>query len=513
MSFRFDPTPIATPPTLDLDRLAETRGSTIASELRDAFVPTEACADQLDRLFAGDALVVTTGQQPGLLTGPLFTIYKGLTAIAAARAFEAALQRPVVPVFWVAGDDHDLAESNHIHQVTPDQDVERLSLGSRQPDDPLVPLYREPLGREVERVLARISEATPDTEFRNDVLSWLGRHYRAEATYAEAFAGAMAELLGPHGLVVFRPTHAAAKRVMRSCLLRALQHASDLDRRLADRTAAMERDGMSPPVPVGDGATLVMLEGAAGRDRLMIDGDGFVTRRAGERLDRALLSDLAEQEPERLSPNVLLRPVVEAAILPTLGYVGGPGELAYLPQCRPVYEALDVEPQTPLPRWSARVVEARITKVLEKYEIAPDDLTRPEGALEASLVRDEMPEDAQTALRTLRKVVQEEFGRLEQAATAIDPTLKKPVLSTRNSTLKDLGHVEKRIVSHLKNRNEIVTTQIAKARTALYPNGRPQERVLNIAGFLIRYGPGFIESALDAAREALPALESRSGAS
>jgi len=510
VTIRFDATPITAPPRIDLRQLADARAVTIDPHLGDAFLAQGKGTDRLDQLMSGGALAVTTGQQPGLLTGPLFTIYKALTAIAAAETFESVLGRPVVPVFWVAGDDHDLAESNHFHQLTPEQDVERVALADRRPEDPLVPLYREPLGDAIAEVLGRVTEATPETDFRKEVMAWVARHYRADADYAGAFAGAMAELLGRYGLVVLRPTHRAAKAAMRPHLLRALEQAGDLDRLLAQRARAMEGEGLAPPVPVGDGASLVMLEGSMGRDRLVVDGNAFVTRRAGERFGLSQLSVLADDEPERLSPNVLLRPAIEAAILPTLAYVAGPGELAYLPQCAPVYAALGVTPQVPIPRWSARAVESRVAKVLDKYDITPDDLARPEGSLEASLVRDDMPEEAQSALHALRIAVNEEYSRLERAATQIDPTLKKPVLAARNTALKDLGHVEKRLVSHLKNRNQIVISQIAKARAALYPGGQPQERVLNVVGFLIRYGTEFLDMALEAARVAVPPVEPNS---
>lgn len=513
MTLRFDTTPIAEPPALDATGLVHQRTGPVDPGLRAAFAATGKGAERLDRLFDGEALAVTTGQQPGLLTGPLFTIYKALTVVAAAEAFERALGRPVVPVFWVAGDDHDLVEANHLHLLTLDNEVERVALPDRPPGAPLVPLYRESLGGGIADVLGRIRATTPETEFRGDVLAWIERHYRAEADYASAFAGAMAELLGPYGLVVLRPTHPAAKAVMAPHLLRVLETAPDLDRALGERARAMSGDGDTAPVPVGDGASLVMIEGRLGRDRLVIDGGRFVTRRSEEPFDLAQLRTIAETEPERLSPNVLLRPAVEAALLPTLAYVAGPGEIAYLPQCAPVYDTLEVAAQAVLPRWSARIVETRIQKVLDKYAIAPADLDQPEGRLEASLVGDEMPAEAQAALSTLRATLGEEFGRLEAAVAALDPTLKKPVQSARNSAFKELVHIEKRIVSHLKKQNEITLNQIAKARHSLFPNGRPQERMLNVVPYLIRYGTELLDLALEEARRAAPVLESPSGGS
>ena len=502
MSARFHPTPLTqTAPSLPGTGEVASRSKRIAADLAPAFLAGgEAAHLALERLLGG-ALCVTTGQQPGLLTGPLFTVYKALTAVALAETLEERFGEPVVPVFWVAGDDHDLAESNHVRYLTRDNDVERVALRERTPEAPLTPLYRETLGSELTAVMAELVAQSPETEFRTEVLSWLERHYRSDATYAEAFAGALAELLGRFGLLVFRPTDEAAKRAMAPVLLDALRHAVPLDHALAARADELRGVNRPAPVPVGDGAALVMMEDRLGRDRLVIDGDGFVTRRSGQQYDWRRLEEIAAHEPERLSPNVLLRPVVEAALLPTVAYVGGPGELAYLPQAAPVYERLGVGPQTPYPRWSGHVVEPRVDKVLAKYGLAIDDLRRPD--LESAVVRDEMPESVQAPLVELRAALGREYQRLQDAIRAVDSTLRKPVESTRNAALSGLTDLEKRIVAHLKKQNEIVVQQIGKARNSLFPDSQPQERMFTIAPYLIRHGMGLLDAALGAVREQL----------
>lgn len=497
MTVRFESTPLAASTFSDPVPLADRRRVAFRPELADAMLAHGSASEQLARLVGG-ALCVTTGQQPGLLTGPLFTVYKALTAVALADALSDRLGEPVIPVFWVAGDDHDLAEANHVHFLTRENDVRRVTLRDRDPEAPLTPLYREPLGAEVNAVVAAIAGDAPDTEFRSDVLRWLERHYRPEADFATAFAGALAELLGRFGLVVLQPTHPAAKRAMAPLLIDTLRAATALDRDLDARAAELRAEGRAAPVPVGDGATGVMVEGRLGRDRLVLDGGTFVARRSGEAWPLDRLERVAAEHPERLSPNVLLRPAVEAALLPTVAYVGGPGELAYLPQTEPNYRLLGVNPQHPFPRWSARLVEQRVTKVLAKYGIAADDLLRSD--LETALIRGDMPDDVRAPLAGLRTTLGEQYQRLQDAATGIDPTLKKPVQSARNSALAALTDLEKRIVAHLKKQNEIVVQQVGKARNSIYPGGQPQERVFTVAPYLIRYGMGLLDAALDDAR-------------
>jgi bacillithiol biosynthesis cysteine-adding enzyme BshC len=320
--------------------------------------------------------------------------------------------------------------------------------------------------------------------------------YRPERNLAQAFAGLLAAWLGPHGLVVLDPTHRSVKERMVPLLLQSLERAGDLDAALTERAKALSQAGSPTPVHVGDGATLVMVEGDLGRDRLVIAGTDFTMRRSGERLCLDDIRALASSQPERLSPNVLLRPVIEAAILPTVAYIGGPGELAYFPQCDPVYESLGVTPQARLGRWGARLVEPKVTKVLEKFSIRAQDLALPEGQLEARLVRDAIPTEATTAINALRQALATEYDRLREAAVAVDPTLRKPVESQRGQALAGVADVEKRIVHHLKQQNDILVQQVAKARANLMPLGKPQERVFGPVPFLIRYGTAFIDLVL-----------------
>ena len=230
-----------------------------------------------DRLASGEVLVVTTGQQPGLFTGPLYTIYKALSAAALARCLEAERKIPVVPVFWVAGDDHDLAEANHASVLNTAGEVVPIVLRERPPDAQLLPLYREPCGPEIGAALQSLRAALPDTEFKNDVLAWLEAAYRPETNLADACAEALNRLLGARGIAVFRAHDRAAKRAAAPWLLRALD------------------------VTLPDGLSPVLVEGSAGRDRLRGGGDGPVTRRSGERFTPEALKRIAAESTEQLS--------------------------------------------------------------------------------------------------------------------------------------------------------------------------------------------------------------------
>ncbi len=491
-------TPVASWPELDLQSLAKDRAGIGPIDCADAFHATGKASENLKTLLSGEALCVTTGQQPGIMLGPLYTLYKALSATAVASRFQELLGRPVVPLFWVAGDDHDFAESNHTNLIDNEGRVEKFELRTRAVEDPSLPMYREMGGPEVADLLASITEILPPSEFRDNVVAVISSAYKPDVDLASGFAVTMSELLGEFGVPVFMPTSPEAKRAQMPVVLKALENASQLDRLLHESAKKIDADGGRVPVKVGDEATLVMLEASMGRDRLVIDGEGFKTRRSEERFSLQELTAIAAAEPTRLSANVLLRPVLEAALFPTLAYVGGPGELAYFPQCDPVYQLLDVAPQAKLPRWSARVMEHKVLKVLKKYSIAVDDLAGPSGELETRLAGEDVPPELKETLNSLRSEVAQKYASIGSAATTIDPTLKKSVESAKNQTLGVIREVEKKIISHVKQSNEVMLRQIGRARSELFPGGVPQERVLSPLPFLARYGNRFLTDAHEA---------------
>jgi len=464
--------PRIVPTPIDSGTTRAAPAAVVPRPIADAIIEATLPGPGRDRLAGGAVLVVTTGQQPGLFTGPLYTIYKALSAIALARRLERERHAPVVPVFWVAGDDHDFQEANHATYLNGMGEPATIVLRERATEAPALPLSRELCEPGIGAALERIREGTPDSEFKDGVLSWLAAAYRPDVSLADAAAFALQSLLGDRGLAVVRPYAASVKRAMAPWLLRGLD------------------------VALEDGLTPVLIEAAQGRDRLRRDGDAFVTRRSSERFGRGELERIAAEQPERLSPNVLLRPVVEAALFPTVAYMAGPGELEYLPEAAPIYRALDVPPQTPLPRWSGVLVEGRVDRVLERQGLSISDFAGPPGTVEARVVRDQLPGDVAESLEALRRELPAAYARLAAGVREVDATLERTVESARNAALAGTQEVEKKVVAALKRANDTLVGQIARARAALYPAGEPQERVLTYASMAIRYGPDLL-AALD----------------
>jgi len=492
---------IATPLAPSVETPGPRPGGLASPALRGALLAVPGTEAALARLESPDALAVTSGQQPALFGGPLYTVYKALAAAALADQLEQQWGRPVVPVFWLANDDHDFAEAREASWLDAAGTLVRRGLAERPADAPLTPMSGLIMGPELEEILTHFESGVRDFPHGHAAVAWLGRHFVPGRTLGAAFGGALAELLAPFGIVCFDSSHPAAKAAMATLLLGALRRAEDLDRRLEARARALAAAGTPSPVSVGEGAAVVFLEGEAGRDRLIIAPGGFTTRRSGSFHTLAELSAIATHEPSRLSPNVLLRPVVESALLPTVAYVAGPGELAYLPAAQPLYDALEVTRQPPVPRWSGVLVEPRVDRVLRKFDASLEELLRDDEAVERRHIQGALPAELVDAAEHLRRAIETEYDRIRQGATDIDPTLERPIGRLRHEAIAGVDRAVGKIERHLRRRVLTELEQIARARTSVRPGGRPQERVLGVPGFLARYGPGFLEEASAVIRE------------
>jgi bacillithiol synthase len=451
--------------------------------------------DRLAAIAGGDGFFVTTGQQPGLFGGPLYTVSKALTAVALARRLEAVLQAPVLPVFWIASDDHDWEEANHVHLLDTGNTLRRLTLAG----DPRPPrsMGRRPLDGSAEAALDELTQALPPSEFAPGMLARLRDAYQGPATVASAFAATLESLFDGLVLGLVDAQDPVVRALARPVIGRELEQAGTHSEALARQTALLEEAGYEAQVQILPGSSNVFHEDEEhGRERLLREDAGWVLRTSGRKLAEAEVRSLLDSDPARFSPNVVLRPVVESAVFPTLAYVAGPGEVRYLAQTGPLFEAHGVGMPLIFPRLSVLLVEGKVAKVLEKFGLEASSFNRPVHELITDAVREDVPAAVQTALVSLRDAIRSGWDELNAAARDVDPTLKGPIVAGRNEGLRAVSEVEKKIRQHVKVNQQTELEQIAKAAANLAPLGKPQERVLNVHQYLARYGHTLLESIL-----------------
>jgi bacillithiol synthase len=456
-------------------------------------VPAGADASRRERLVEEGGYVVTTGQQPGLFGGPLYSVYKALTTVRLAEALEPLVGKPVLPVFWVASEDHDWNEANHTYLVGTDNELRLATLGER-PGDVHPPLHRIALGREVVEVRDEFLAALPRSEYAAPYVDLLRDAVAEGVTLPGSFRRIMEELLGPYGLYFIDAADAVLKAASEDVLALELSRSREHEAILAATGDRLRRAGYDHQVALLEGGVNLFLEGPLGRERLYREDRGFRLRASGTVLTPAGVSARAAADPTVLSPNVLLRPVVESAVLPTLAYVAGPGETAYFAQIRDYFEAFSIRMPVIHPRLGATLVEGKIRKVLDKFRLDPAALGRPFHEIAGEIAREEVPADVRGSLGALRRAIGEGVGKLQDAVRGVDPTLKRPAQHVQAQSFAALDELERKIVHAVKRESEIALAQLEKAQLHLYPMGEPQERVLNAFYYLARYGGALLDA-------------------
>jgi bacillithiol biosynthesis cysteine-adding enzyme BshC len=476
------------------------------TQLDPALIDTAGADAIRHRLHLPGALVVTTGQQPGLFTGPVYAIHKALAAAALARVLERRWQRPVVPLFWVAGDDHDYAEASHASWNDATGAIVDWTLPQRPATAPQRPMSDEPLPAEIVDGLRQLEAGLPAGQARDDTMAWLRRHYQPGVSLHASSAGALAELLVPFGVLCFDPTHVAAKQAQAPLLREALRHAGELDAALE----ALPDPGTG--IAAGDGATLVFLSTDAGRDRLLIDPRGFRTRRSGDRFTAEEIESLLDREPARFSANVLLRPVVESALLPTVAYVAGPAEFQYLTRQSPeLYARLGVSRQTPVPRWSGTVVTRWADRLLGRLHVTADAVLDDDGTLARTILERDFPGDARQAIDALRKQITRSGSVITAAGKRTDPVLDAAMTGRLGRIGQIVDNIEAVFLRHLRRRDNIAFAQFTRLLQGLRPHGKPQERVLTAASFLGRFGHAWLNAVFESVSAWAEGLPKASG--
>ena len=422
--------------------------------------------------------VVTTGQQPGLFGGPLYNWWKAIGILALADALQKATSRPVAPVFWAATDDSDFIEAATTYVLTPDGPVP-LSIASSAASSASegLPMSEAPIG-DLTSQLAILRRAAGSAA-NEQLIERVERLYSSGETVGGAYVALLRETLRDAGVAVLDASHSAVRDAAHPLLVAALERSSDIEAALRARDAEITAAGHRPQVQTVRGRTLVFRASNARRDRVGID-------RAGHVAGVAPASDL--------SPNVVLRPIVERHILPTVAYLGGPAEVAYFAQVSAVAAALGVDAPLVLPRWSGTIIEPRIERIMQRHGLDLNDFADPH-AVETRIATQSLPPKVRESLTSIRDEI---TLRLEQLSKAEGAELiaSRAIDGAARNVAHRLARLERRFTAAIKRRGNEALRDIAIARASLFPLGKQQERLLNGIPFLARYGEELWSAAL-----------------
>jgi bacillithiol biosynthesis cysteine-adding enzyme BshC len=414
----------------------------------------------------------------------MFSIYKALTAVKLAEQATAA-GVDCVPVFWLATEDHDLAEVNHVALASEHGLPERLTIESHGVED--APVGAVKFGAEVELVVERAAALLGDSE----VATWLREAYRPGETLGSAFGLLFARLFAEWGVILLNPAdkkfHDMAKPLFRA----AIERASELDEVLLARGKAIEAAGYHQQVKVTSASTLLfeVKNGARTVVRRKHNGSNAGEFVVGEeQISAEGLFGRIEAAPENFNPNALFRPVMQDYLLPTLAYTGGAAEVAYFAQAAVVYEKFLGRVTPILPRFSATLIEAKAERLLTRYCMSlPEVLLGPEKIREAIAARS-LPSDLQARFTEARASVEKSMAALRESIGRLDSTLIDTAESTQASMSNQIDRLQARVARAEQLRNEVVTRHADALSNALFPYKALQEREVAGVSFVARYG-------------------------
>jgi bacillithiol biosynthesis cysteine-adding enzyme BshC len=446
-------------------------------------------ADRLARKLADPATrVVVTGQQPGLLGGPLYTIAKAVAAARWAAELEAAGE-PAVAVFWIATEDHDWAEVSTAVVPTPDGGPRTFDLG---PDpEPLAPSGMRALGPPVEEVLRELAAVMPGERY-GAWLAQVSRWYRPDARFGEAFARLMAALLGARCPLLLDAMHPALKTAERPWLRRVIEQRAAIEDALARQDTLVESRGHALQVHPQRGASPLFLLSRGERRRIEWRGASEWALRGRDDTGGSVddLLRIVDENPGVVSPGVLARGAIQDAVLGTFLQVLGPGELSYMAQVAAVYPVLEVEAPWVALRPQTLILEGHQIEKLEELGIALADLIGDRQRLDRALV-DGAGGDF---VAPVRARIEAALSDLRAPALAADANLERPYEKTRDQILRALDTFGEKAVAAAARRDEVAARRADQLREACLPLGRLQERVAAAAHFQGRYGERFAES-------------------
>lgn len=445
---------------------------------------SEATLKNIKRLMHPNARAVVAGQQVGLLLGPTFTLSKAITAVNLAQQLDSP-DRPVVPVFWLATQDHDVAEVDHTYLLDGNEALHRLSVQL----PPGQPTGRAPVTKAMlDQVLAGLTQLQPQPRFLAEVTS-LVTDSAALGGYGDWFASMLTRLLGSTGLVLvdpLQPDFAALTLDVLKAEIREPARSSEAVNGAAVRLKAL---GFEPQLGRGANATNLFIEldtDTPHRQRTLLRHQGRSFYADGQKFSAADLLTLLEQDPTVITPAAGLRPVTQDAALPTAALVLGPGELRYVAQLRGVYEAHGVPMPLAWPRASASVLEPAAKRMLGSLGLSAAQFRRNH---QAELERFVLSRSGQLGrFQQAAAVVETTFDELFEEAGSLDPTLRGTVERGRRHMQMTLERLRTKSARAALQRDETASRQFQRLLAHLLPLGQPAERVLSPFSHAVKFG-------------------------
>lgn len=468
-------------------RQREQIASVVAAQQQRRQAPAPA-VEATARLVDQKAVAIVTGQQAGLFGGPLFTLLKAMTALKLAHEVSRDHQVPALAIFWVEAEDHDWNEVRSCTVFDKELEPRTVSLPARSGDPS--PVSSVVLDQTVTTAIDELATFLPPTEFTPTLLRDLRAAYAEGTGMADAFARWLERVLGPYGLVVYDASDPASKPLATGIFARELSTAGHTGKLASTSGSELVSRGYHAQVQMADDSlALFRLDGSRRAIRRQ-NGELVI---GDQRYPPSALLQEAGEHPTGFSPGVLLRPIVQDALFPTVCYVAGPNELAYLGQLRRVYEHFGVPMPLMYPRASATLLDSASFRFLSKYQLALEALQPQDDTTLNALLESLISPAVEQSFASAAEAIEREMSKIAQAIPAVDPTLEATAKTTGVRMQHDLETLHSKMIQAAKRRNETLRRQFGRARALAFPHGHAQERSIGFVAFLNQYGTALID--------------------
>jgi bacillithiol synthase len=439
--------------------------------------------------FRHGALAVVTGQQVGLFGGPVFSIYKALTAVKLAQEANN-LGLNCVPVFWLATEDHDLDEVNQVNLLAPDGRLERFSIPTHGDKD--LPVGGVTFGKEISEVVARAEGLLGESE----VAKLLAECYRPGETFGTAFAKLFARLFADLGVILLDGSDPELDQIVASLYRQVIEQAPDLNQKLIQRDEQLQAAGYHQQVRITPTSTPLLAMRDGSRIPLHADAQGSFSI-GDAKHSKQELTALVDSSPHTFSPNVLLRPVVQDYLLPTLAYVGGSAEVAYFAQAAVLYEHFLGRVTPIVPRFSATLIEAKPQALLEKYKLSFTDVFHGPESLRETIGAHLLGPNLQSSFDQATSAVEKSMAAVKETLAQLDKTLVESAENAESKMLYQITSLRARAARAETRQSEVAERHACLLSNNLFPEKALQERGFAGVYFLAKHGRELLGQLLD----------------
>ena len=469
----------------------------ILQQQNTIFGAGEPTLENIRRLRDPEILAVVTGQQVGLFSGPAFTLYKALTAVRLSRSLDAQGIK-TVPIFWLATEDHDLDEVAQTYTLNDDYEPIHLHDPGKRPA-PQSPVGRVKLTEGISEQINRLESLLPASDDRTQLIGDLRAAYQPGVTWSRAFAQFLTRLFGRWGVILLDPMDEAVHRLGAGVYQKALSRANELRSLLQERSAELHKAGYHAQVHIAEESTLVFAEREGNRlpvHNSLSDGRQFSI---GDSHTASLdeLSSEIETQPLHFSANVLLRPVVQDTLLPTIAYIAGPSELAYLGQAQVLYSAFGRPMPAVFPRSGFTLVDRRVERWMEKYRLGVEDIWQGSEHLSQRIASTALAEGWSGRFDQMQIDIAELLSRLRRDIEILDPTLLDALNHAEEKMQHQIEKLKGKLARSALSRSEVLARHELALLRAIMPEKDLQERLVGGVYFLGRAGYGLLDRMLE----------------